>query len=321
LGAGRDDGQNENLRARLVDATTGRNLWADSFSASDPGKVYDELTDKIVGSVAGEEGRIRTQEYAKAWSKDPVDLDEYDYYLRGHDLFMRFESKDTNNQAYRIWHDGSLKYPDSQLLKIAMAWYFYADAAWFWQNEGGTDYKLAEEYAREVLYGASHASLQIERLGHSLLAAVYANTADGNPSRFQEALKEAKKAVEISPYDTFMLGGLSSIAARAGDREVALEWIERARNHSPRFENYWALSMIEYIGQNYDAALSAAEQENRPYLQRDKLILLASILMKKGETERARAIVGELAKDTDLVTAKLSQGGYSYSDPNILRQQ
>src|SRR5262249_17283102 len=104
--------------------------------------------------------------------------------------------------------------------------------------------------------------------------------------------------------------------------ELALEWINRAKEHSPKFENYWAYSMIGYVREDYDSALLHANLENRPYLQRDKYILMASILMRKGDKEGARGIVAQLrAADTSIVRKKLTEGGYSYSDPRILRQQ
>ncbi len=55
------------------------------------------------------------------WAKATTDLDEYDYYLRGHALFYRFTPEDMAS-AVELWKEGLAKYPDSGLLKIKLGW-------------------------------------------------------------------------------------------------------------------------------------------------------------------------------------------------------
>ena len=70
------------INAQLVDATTGRHLWAERYDRElkDIFALQDEITQKIVGALqvkltAEEQGRV---------GRVPTDnLEAYDYFLRG----------------------------------------------------------------------------------------------------------------------------------------------------------------------------------------------------------------------------------------------
>ena len=74
--------------------------WAERYenASVDPWAVQDEVVNKIIGSLTGERGRIKQADYKRSWGKDTADLEEYDYYLRGHESFMRFE-KEANKRG------------------------------------------------------------------------------------------------------------------------------------------------------------------------------------------------------------------------------
>lgn len=72
--------------------------------------LQDEVTNKIIGALTGENGRLKRAQYRAAWGKDTANLEEYDYYLRGHDLFMRFEPE-LQKQVGDIWEEGLAKFP------------------------------------------------------------------------------------------------------------------------------------------------------------------------------------------------------------------
>ncbi len=44
----------------------------------------------IVSAMTGEAGALKQAQYRQAWGKDATTLKEYDYYLRGHDQFMKY---------------------------------------------------------------------------------------------------------------------------------------------------------------------------------------------------------------------------------------
>ena len=112
-GSVRKDADQIRITAQLIDTQTGNHVWAERYdkSGKDPLALQDEVTGKIVGAMTGETGQIKKGQYQDAWGKDTTDLGEYDYYLRGHDVFMNFTKAD-NDRAGRIWEEGLAKYPD-----------------------------------------------------------------------------------------------------------------------------------------------------------------------------------------------------------------
>ena len=86
-------------------------------------------------------------------AKAKVELDEYDYYLRGHEMFYRNTAED-NARARQIWQEGLAKYPSSGLLRIKIGWAHMVDAIFSWtENREGamaTAAALAEEGLADV---------------------------------------------------------------------------------------------------------------------------------------------------------------------------
>jgi TolB-like protein/class 3 adenylate cyclase len=83
--------------AQLINAISGEHVWAERYDreGSDALELQDEVTEKIIGSLAGSTGLVKKKEYERAWGKDSASLEEYDHYLRGHQLFLRFTKEDT----------------------------------------------------------------------------------------------------------------------------------------------------------------------------------------------------------------------------------
>ena len=44
----------------------------------------------IVSAITGETGALKQAEYRQAWAKGATTLEEYDYYLRGHEHYVKY---------------------------------------------------------------------------------------------------------------------------------------------------------------------------------------------------------------------------------------
>ena len=44
----------------------------------------------IVSAMTGEKGALKQAQYRQTWRKGATTLEEYDYYLRGHEQFMKY---------------------------------------------------------------------------------------------------------------------------------------------------------------------------------------------------------------------------------------
>jgi adenylate cyclase len=211
------------------------------FRRTDPWALQDEVTGQIIATLAGETGQLKKAQYREAWGKDS--LEEYDYYLRGHDIFLSAMDKAQADRAGEIWREGLAKYPDSDLLKISLGWYHYMSPFSFWSDDPAADYRAAGKLSREVL---AHDNLSplVRKLAHWLMAFVLAQERN-----FEGARKEANGAAELAPYDAQMLDHLAVVKLMVGEVDEALEWLDSADARDPslaEISNYrrgWAYTL------------------------------------------------------------------------------
>jgi adenylate cyclase len=315
-GSVRRAGDTVRIVAQFVDAHTGQHVWAERYDneGSDPWVLQDEVTAKIVASLAGEKGQIRQAEYKQAWGKDTANLEEYDYYLRGHEIYMRAETKEEHNRAGVIWEEGLAKFPESSLLLVKLAWFHLTRAFSFWSDDAPSDYRRAGELGRQVL-SRENLSPHTRRLAHWLMAFVRCQEGDS-----ERALDEAEAAIALAPYDAFMLGALSQIPIMAGRPDQAIDWLTKASARNPHnqkvynFRRGWAY----YVQGHHEKSIE--EMKNGPKWV-DVPVFLASCYFRLGRAEEARAEVKKaLEIDPKFSQTKL-RAKYFYSDPAILERQ
>ncbi len=253
-GGVRREGDRLRITAQLVDAATGRHLWAERFdrAGADPLALHDEIAGRVVGALTGERGLIVRSEYRAAWGRDTARLGEYDYYLRGHDLFIRFDSRATNDEAGRIWREGLVRYPESSLLAIKLGWYHCVAAGYLWSDNPAADVAAADRLARAVL-AETNLSPKVRRLAVWLKASVLAQQGE-----IDAALPEARRAVEMAPNDAFVLWALAENLAWAGESEQSAAWLEKAASLDPGQHalHRQTRAYLFYLKERYDDALA-----------------------------------------------------------------
>ena len=317
-GSVRKDADQVRITAQLIDTQTGRHVWADRFdkAGKDPLALQDEVTGKIVGAITGEAGQIKKGQYQVAWGKDTTDLGEYDYYLRGHDLFINAKSRQDNDRAGRVWEEGLAKYPDSNLLKVKLGWY-HMRAGWrWWSDDVPAEFRKAGELSRTVL-AANNLSPQVKRLAHWLFAQVLTTEGD-----FDRAVTEADAAMALAPYDSSLIADLSSVLIASGKPDKALEWIDAATIRDPgsaRDMDYNRGLALRVLGR-YEDSIAAFRQANYP--DSDARIHLAIALVRLGRIDEARAEVrAYLEKNDPKFTGGAWRTAWFYSDPSILDRE
>ncbi|MBP2238440.1 TolB-like protein/class 3 adenylate cyclase [Sinorhizobium kostiense] len=227
-GSVRKDAERVRIVAQLIDAKTGGHVWAQRFdqSGSNPMALQDAITDRIIGAISSDTGQLKRSRYSEAWSKDAASLEEYDYYLRGHDKFMQY-TPEAMEEAYQIWSEGMAKFPDSALLKLKMGFLRYARAVNGWSQDTAEDLRLIGELARQGMSSDNLSPLE-RKMGHWLLA--YANLVERD---FENALREAEAAIALAPNDAFMVGTLAEVPAAAGDIDKAVSWTDFGSRNDP----------------------------------------------------------------------------------------
>ena len=314
-GSVRKEADQIRIVAQLIDTETGKHVWADRYdkSGTDPLALQDEVTGKIVDAIAADSGQIKRSQYHDAWGKDTADLGEYDYYLRGHDVFVNSGSKKDDDRAAQIWEEGLTKYPELNLLKVKLGFYHYR-AGWnFWSDDIPAEFRKAGELARAVL-AKENLSPQVNWLAHWLFAKVLTTEGD-----FNRALTEAEYTISMSPYDAAEIGDLVQVAIMAGKPDKALQWIQLALPLDPnsskdlKFSTAWALRLL---GKNDDAVVALKQSF---YPNGATPLEFAINLVRLGRIDEAKAQVKLMLEKNDptFTQAKWRQASF-YSEPSII---
>jgi adenylate cyclase len=310
-GSVRKDGDKLRIVSQLIDAKTGEHVWAERFDRSgmDPWTLQDEVTGMIVSAMTGETGALKQAQYRQAWGKGATTLEEYDYYLRGHDHFIKY-TKEGIERSGEIWREGLAKFPSSPLLKVKLGWHHMVRVVIFVSDDPPADVRKAGELARQVLAN-EHLSAQVARLVNWLLSFVLVHERD-----FDGALAAANKTVALAPYDTFMLSRLMMVLLQAGQTDQALQWADQVAARDPALgwsynhRRGWAYLVL---GRFAEAAQALTQTEFN-----DAHLLLAIAYVRLGRLADARAEVVKMLKINPAITVQTWRLGYSFRDPAIL---
>ena len=310
-GSARKDGDKLRIVSQLIDTKNGEHLWAERFdrTGTNPWALQDEVTGMIVSAITGETGALKQAEYRQAWAKGATTLEEYDYYLRGHEQLMKY-TKEGIERSGEIWREGLAKFPSSPLLKVKLGWHHMMRVMIFCSDDPPADVRKAGELARHVLAN-EHLSPQVARLANWLMSFVLVQEKD-----FDGALTAANKTVALAPYDTFMLSSLMIGLVQIGRPDQALQWADQAAARDPAlgwFYNRgrgWAYLVLGQFGD----AVNALKQTEYG----DSHLLLAIAYVRLGRLAEARAEVGKMMKINPGITLQAWRLRYSFRDPAIL---
>ncbi len=275
------------ISAELIDATTGRNVWAEHYDREieDIFELQDEMTQTIVAAVEPELGAFEREQ---ALRKPPQSLDAWETYQRG------------------LWHMWSFTKNDN------------AKALPLLQRARELDPNFAAAYAYEgyshflnVMLGYTDAPG--ESIAAALAAANKAATLDDkDPAAYltlgrvhmmrgehDTSIAALERALSLNPSFAPAYFGLGFALALDGQLDQALAALEKAVRLNPRDPLIWAVkslrSLIYCLLRQFEAAAMSARQSMRepraagywPYA------VLASALGNLGQIEEASAVVNE----------------------------
>ncbi|HVR68208.1 MAG TPA: adenylate/guanylate cyclase domain-containing protein [Verrucomicrobiae bacterium] len=290
-GSVRKAGGKIRVTAQLIDARTGDHVWADRYDEESDNVValQGEVASKIYASLGGLRGEITKSEEAVAWQKAAPDLEEYDYYLRGHALLYR-ETKEDMLRARQIWEEGLKKFPNSALLRVKICFVYEVFIERGWSEDVAADIEAAWKLATEA-QAMENKSKLATWLGHWVMAFMY-QLHDGD---FERSVAEAEAAVRIVPYESRMRSDLGYFLANAGRTQEGVEWTEMAIRVDPNGPVWfrWNLAWAYYLANRPEEALSEFQKVGA-----DSGTTLAAVYARLGQMDKARAVMAEFVKQS-----------------------
>ena len=309
-GSVRKAGSRVRISAQLIEAETGAHLWAEHYDRSldDIFALQDDITMSVIGAI---EPSLRNAEIERVRRTRPNSLDAYDLLLRA----LPF--------AYTAMPEDSAKAIPllERALEIESGYAAaHASLAWCLHQRFSRAGLREEDRVRAI----NHARAAIMHGGDDATALAIAGfviSLDDHDNA--TALTVFDQALALSSSNVFALRCSAIPLAWMGITDLAIERAQRALRLSPYdslgYLAYIALSVSHFHLERYELAARAAHgaiasnpRFTVPYA------LLAAALVRLGQGDKARAVVGQvLALDRTFtiagfaVTVGLSSEVYS----------
>ena len=268
------------ITSQLIEAETGRHLWAERYdrSLADIFALQDEITMSVVGAI---EPNLRQAEVERVKRKRPENLDAYD-------LLLRAISTDVSMPEGVA---KALPFLDRALVlepEYARAHGHLAMCHHTLYLRGG----LREENLRAAIH---HAHAAITHGQDDSTALTLAGFVIGMDEHDRAGASQAfEKALALSPSSAFTYGIGSAVLGWGGDGKRAIEWAERALRLNPfdswNFFPCHGLSLGHFSLGHYEEAITAARkaiQFNPAFSM--SYMLLAAPLVKLGRVDEAKS--------------------------------
>jgi tetratricopeptide (TPR) repeat protein len=277
------------VTAQLLDAKDGTHLWAETYdrelSAASVFAVQDEITEQVVGTIAGDSGVISRARFFEVKEKATENLDAYDCVLK-YLAWERDNFAPTEYEEVRECLERAVK-SDPGYSKV---WACLSD---IYVVEHIFNYSPRPRPLDRALDAARRALVLDPtcQLGHQHLAAAYFHRHE-----LDAFSAEAERAIALNPNNAWTLGWMGLRLEHAGD-ERGIAWVRKAMQLEPFFPTTVNFSLAHHHFEKgeYEEALAAARRLNVPALFWTP-IYLAAIYAELGRDREARSALEELLR-------------------------
>ncbi len=292
-GSVRKGGDRIRITAQLIEATTGRHVWADRYDR-DLGDVFalqDELTETLIAAI---EPELNTAERERAIRKPPETLDAWSWFQRGLWHHYRF-TKEDNAEAQILFRKAIELDPTFSRAMAALA------HALYWDTLFGHTETPQEALAEAVQLARKAMSLDDkEPFAHFSMGRVHALKGE-----LDLAIAELRQAIELNPsfaHAYYGLGFALILAGRPGDAIPQIDTAIRLNPHDPSIWTFMggrslALMLLERHEDALEWAIKSARQANTGWLSHAILAAVLGHLGRGDEAGRAAHDVLELKAD------------------------
>ena len=244
-GSVRKGGNRVRITAQLIEASTGRHVWAERYDRDldDIFAVQDEITGAITGAVAPS---FAAAEAKRAARKAPGNLDAWDLTMRGNWHLWRMSREDFT-EAKRLFREAIERDPNSSIAHSGLALAH--------QLEGGAGLAEDADVNRARAFEAAQRALALDdqdAWAQTALAAVL-HVARDNVA----ALGACEKALDLNPNLSFAEGLLGMVHTHLGHFEEGGAHLDRAFRLSPRDPSHLWVGVARLV-----AALATGRYED-----------------------------------------------------------
>jgi tetratricopeptide (TPR) repeat protein len=229
------------VTAQLIDASTGRPLWADRYDRQVDNifAIRDDITRSIAGTVGGLAGKLAKAEVARLSGKDPNSFTAYDYLMKGWYEWHKF-TRESNVAARGLFEKARKIDPNYARAYVGLAWAYADDFDYEWTDDYDKTLKLALENAETAVRLDPN-----DYQAHWALGWAYLYS-----RRHEEALAHYMRARELNPNDAELLAEMANFLIFIGQPKQAIDQAKEAIRLNPFHESWY----VDYLGWAYQEA-------------------------------------------------------------------
>jgi len=230
------------INAQLIEAETGRHLWAQRYdrSRADIFAIQDDITDKIVTEL---NVKLIAGEQVRRWRRSTRYHEAYELWLQGWHL-AEGNTRDGYARGKELAEKALEIDPKFTMAMVQLGWTNYMAGDSGWSDDATQSYRTALAWGRKAI------ALD-DSLGdaHAMVANVLLTL-----GQHREAVAEADKALAVSPNDADVIAYSAYVLALSGRPEEAVVLMQRAMRLDP-------LPPSSYFGALGDSLLFAKRVE------------------------------------------------------------
>ena len=233
--------QSVRVTAQLIDAITGRQIWADRYDRQVDNifAIRDDITRSIAGVLGGAAGEVYQAEFARVSATNPNTFTAYDYLMRG--LYEYYKYTRESNAAAREFFEQAIKIdPNYARAYGDLAWTHELDYDYEWTDNDEKSLKLALENASAAVHldpndYEAHWGLGWAYLYHR---------------QFDNALAHYLRARKLNPNDAELLADMGNLLIYIGQPKQAIDQVNEAIRLNPNHDDWYSY----YVGWAYEEA-------------------------------------------------------------------
>lgn len=283
------------VNAQLIEAQTGRHLWAERYdrTLADIFDIQDDLAQRIVTEL---DVKLLKGEQARTWRKSTRNPQAYDLFLTGQHHYKRFNREDMAI-AQALFQESLDLDPKFSMGMVYLGWTHAIQGRSGWSPDPEDSYFKALALGRE----AAEADPTLADAANLLSGVLLWR---GNHA---EAVAAADKALALNPNQADILGWCGFVLAVNGRAEEAASLVQRALRRNP-FPPDWyfnALGASLLFSYRVEEALSAYRKcvDRLPDLLPGQLGLTVAYVVA-GKPEQATAQVRQALRINPKITAE-----------------
>ena len=254
----RKAGSTIRVAVKLIDATTATHLWAESYDASLESSsvfdVQDQLTDRIVTTVADQQGVLIRELIASVRDKPLEELSARDA------VFLTFDYMQVITPDVHLKVRSALERVVEVEPGSADAW---ACLSIMFCEEFKHDYNVRPGSLERALEAGRRAADIDKTCQHAYYALAQAHFFRRDFGRFRTA---AERAVQINPQDGNTVAFMGILMGYAGETRAGTELIRRVLESNPHHPGWYRFGIFydHFVREEYEEALRVLQAINMP---------------------------------------------------------